>query len=209
MSLTFHGIDNGEKETVVLLRSRYLVLDLCLSIFSPIWTSLNFNWALLFYTTLVSAASVDGCFSSARRLETFQSSTMAQKWLRSLSDSGTAGPHQLEMHSAACGFESIFCFILINSVIYFFFLNYIYVLLAFTSDQKRLIMLNEEPFDLPGSSLSPFIHLMVAAGLLLMAVQVISVSLPSLRTSSRASMMGFPGGTVTGHKQSCGNTEGK
>lgn len=52
---------------------------------------------------------------------------------------------------------------------------------------------------LPGSSLSPFIHLMVAAGLLLMAVQVISVSLPSLRTSSRASMMGLPGGTMTGH----------
>lgn len=52
---------------------------------------------------------------------------------------------------------------------------------------------------LPGSSLSPFIHLMVAAGLLLMAVQVISVSLPSLKTSSRASMMGLPGGTTRGH----------
>lgn len=50
---------------------------------------------------------------------------------------------------------------------------------------------------LPGSSLSPFIHLMMAAGLLLMAVHVISVSLPSLRTSSRASMMGLPGGTDT------------
>lgn len=52
--------------------------------------------------------------------------------------------------------------------------------------------------DLPGSSFSPFIHLMVAAGLLPMAVQVISVSLPSLRISSRASMMGLPGGTTTG-----------
>lgn len=50
--------------------------------------------------------------------------------------------------------------------------------------------------DPPGSSFSPFIHLMVAAGLLLMAVQVISVWFPSCRTWSRASMMGFPGGTT-------------
>lgn len=62
-----------------------------------------------------------------------------------------------------------------------------------------------ESRHLPGSSLSPFIHRMVAAGLLLMAVHVISVSLPSLSTSSRASMMGLPGGTDTtqqpGHLQ--------
>ncbi|KAG7279252.1 hypothetical protein CRUP_010868 [Coryphaenoides rupestris] len=37
---------------------------------------------------------------------------------------------------------------------------------------------------------------MVAAGLLPMAVHVISVSLPSRSTSSRASMMGLPGGTA-------------
>lgn len=47
----------------------------------------------------------------------------------------------------------------------------------------------------PCSSLSPFIHLMVAAGLLPIAVQVSSVSLPSLTMSSRDSMMGLPGGT--------------
>ena len=34
-------------------------------------------------------------------------------------------------------------------------------------------------WDPPGSSFSPFIHLMVAAGLLLMAVHVISVWFPS------------------------------
>ena len=62
----------------------------------------------------------------------------------------------------------------------------------------RLVSLVTCGAHLPGSSLSPFIHLMVAAGLLLMAVQVISVSLPSLRTSSRASMMGLPGGTAAG-----------
>lgn len=47
----------------------------------------------------------------------------------------------------------------------------------------------------PVSSSSPFIHLMDAAGLLPMAVQVSSVSLPSLTTSSRLSMIGLPGGT--------------
>lgn len=39
---------------------------------------------------------------------------------------------------------------------------------------------------------------MVAAGLLPMEVQVISVSLPSLTMSSRDSMIGFPGGTERG-----------
>lgn len=47
----------------------------------------------------------------------------------------------------------------------------------------------------PVSSSSPFIHRMDAAGLLPMAVQVSSVSLPSLTTSSRLSMIGLPGGT--------------
>lgn len=47
----------------------------------------------------------------------------------------------------------------------------------------------------PVSSSSPFIHLMEAAGLLPMAVQVSSVSFPSLTTSSRLSMIGLPGGT--------------
>lgn len=42
---------------------------------------------------------------------------------------------------------------------------------------------------------SPFIHTMLEAGLLPMAVQVISVSFPSLTTSSRDSMIRLPGGT--------------
>lgn len=50
-------------------------------------------------------------------------------------------------------------------------------------------------FYWPVSSSSPFIHLMEAAGLLPMAVQVSSVSFPSLTTSSRLSMIGLPGGT--------------
>lgn len=50
-------------------------------------------------------------------------------------------------------------------------------------------------FYWPVSSSSPFIHLMEAAGLLPMAVQVSSVSFPSPTTSSRLSMIGLPGGT--------------
>lgn len=50
-------------------------------------------------------------------------------------------------------------------------------------------------FYWPVSSSSPFIHLMEAAGLLPMAVQVSSVSFPSLTTSSWLSMIGVPGGT--------------
>lgn len=42
---------------------------------------------------------------------------------------------------------------------------------------------------------------MDAAGLLPMAVQVSSVSLPSLTTSSWLSMMGLPGGTEPQQKQ--------
>lgn len=60
---------------------------------------------------------------------------------------------------------------------------------ACEANQGRLL------FYWPVSSSSPFIHLMEAAGLLPMAVQVSSVSFPSLTTSSRLSMIGLPGGT--------------
>lgn len=63
-------------------------------------------------------------------------------------------------------------------------------------------------FHIPVSSSSPFIHLMEAAGLLPIAVQVSSVSFPSLTTSSRVSMIGLPGGTGTWRGQESDRHQG-